>query len=57
LTERDSFQPDQGSYYLARIAEDMARYGEHERAQVVAAAIEQPAQRAWACARVQALRA
>lgn len=56
-TERDSLQPDQGSYFLARIAEDMARYGEQERAHLVAAAIEQPAQRAWALARVQALTA
>lgn len=54
-TERDSFQPDQGSYFLARIAEDMARYGEQDRARLVAAAIEQPAHRAWAFARVQAL--
>jgi hypothetical protein len=53
--ERDSFQPDQGSYFLARIAEDMARYGEQERAHLVAAAIENPGHRARALAWVQAL--
>ncbi|HMQ34065.1 MAG TPA: hypothetical protein PKD53_25250 [Chloroflexaceae bacterium] len=56
-TERDSFQPDQGSYFLARIAEDMARHGEPERAHLVAAAIVHPAHQTWAVARVHALTA
>ena len=55
--EHSFFQPDQGSYFLARIAEDMARYGEQDRAQLVAAAIETPEHRARALARVQALKA
>ena len=39
-TERDCFQPDHGSYFLARIAEDMVRFGAHDSARLVAAAIE-----------------
>ena len=53
--EHTVFQPDEGSYFLARIAQDMARYGEHERAYLVAAAIENLGHRATALAWVQAL--
>ena len=53
--EHTFFQPDEGSYFLARIAQDMARYGEHERAHLVAAAIENLGHRATALAWVQAL--
>lgn len=53
IPERHFFQPEEGTYFLARIAEDMARLGQFERATEVAASIADKPMRARALALVR----
>jgi tetratricopeptide (TPR) repeat protein len=51
--EHDVLQPWDGSALLARIVEDMLHAGQLDRAQEIAAAIQDNRQRAWALAQIQ----
>lgn len=56
IPERQLFQPSDGSRFLARIAEDMERTGQHEQALATAAAIADERYRSEALAWIQAPR-
>lgn len=56
IPEPDILQPWDGSALLARIVDDMLRWGQLDRAQEVATAIQDNERRAWALARIQAVR-
>ncbi|MFN8458457.1 MAG: hypothetical protein U0401_28025 [Anaerolineae bacterium] len=53
IPERDLLQPWDGSALLARLVADMLRWGQLDRAQEIAAAIQDNERRAWALAQIQ----